>query len=188
MKSMGMKRRKYLTVSEVERLIAAVGHSKNSERNKCMLLMCFIHGLRVSELSQLRLRDIEISNKIIYVSRLKNGFSVQHPLQQRELLALEAWMQKRSGYLGSDSEYLFLSRHGKKLSRQQLYRIFRMTGKMANINIDVHPHMLRHACGYALADKGCDTRLIQDYLGHRNIQNTVIYTASNAARFKSVVF
>jgi len=97
-------------------------------------------------------------------------------------------MQKRSSYLGSDSEYLFLSRHGKKVSRQQLYRIFKVAGKAANINIDVHPHMFRHACGYALADKGCDTRLIQDYLGHRNIQNTVIYTASNAARFKSVVF
>ncbi|MEH0888290.1 tyrosine-type DNA invertase [Enterobacter sp. UNJFSC 003] len=183
-----MKRRKYLTVHEVERLISAVATTKNSERNKCMLLMCFIHGLRVSELSQLKLRDVEISNKIIYISRLKNGFSVQHPLQHRELVALKAWMQKRSGYLGSESEYLFLSRHGKKISRQQLYRIFREAGQAANINIDVHPHMFRHACGYALADKGCDTRLIQDYLGHRNIQNTVIYTASNAARFKSVVF
>ncbi|ENA0612488.1 tyrosine-type recombinase/integrase [Enterobacter bugandensis] len=183
-----MKTRKYLTVSEIERLISTVSSTKNSERNKCMLLMCFIHGLRVSELSQLQLRDIEIANKIIYISRLKNGFSVQHPLQQPELLALEAWMKKRSSYLGSDSPYLFLSRHGKKISRQQLYRIFKEAGQAANINIDVHPHMFRHACGYALADKGCDTRLIQDYLGHRNIQNTVIYTASNAARFKSVVF
>ena len=74
-----MKRRKYLTVHEIERLISAVASTKNSERNKCMLLMCFIHGLRVSELSQLKLRDVEISNKIIYISRLKNGFSVQHP-------------------------------------------------------------------------------------------------------------
>ncbi|MCM4604482.1 tyrosine-type recombinase/integrase, partial [Escherichia coli] len=50
----------------------------------------------------------------------------------------------------------------------------------------VHPHMLRHACGFALADNGVDTRLLQDYLGHRNIQHTVRYTASNAARFKGV--
>src|SRR5215475_1721513 len=121
MKMKKVERRKYLTVNEIERLISAVGLSKNSERNKCMLLMCFIHGLRVSELSQLKLRDVEISNKIIYISRLKNGFSVQHPLQYRELLALEVWMQMRSSYLGSDSEYLFLSTHGKKISRQQLY-------------------------------------------------------------------
>jgi len=185
---MTLKTRKYLTVNEIERLISAISTKKNYERDKCMLLMCFIHGLRVSELSQLKLKDIEISNKIIYISRLKNGFSVQHPLQHRELLALKVWMQQRSSYLGADSDYLFLSRHGKKVSRQQLYRIFRDAGKNAGINIDVHPHMFRHACGYALADKGCDTRLIQDYLGHRNIQNTVIYTASNAARFKSVIF
>ncbi|HFV9295705.1 TPA: tyrosine-type recombinase/integrase, partial [Serratia fonticola] len=54
------------------------------------------------------------------------------------------------------------------------------------LNVSVHPHMLRHSCGYALADDGIDTRLIQDYLGHRNIQNTVIYTASNAKRFRSI--
>lgn len=183
-----MNKRKYLTINEIERLIVASASTNNAERNMCMMLMCFIHGLRVSELSLLKLRDIEITNKIIYISRLKNGFSVQHPLQERELIALEAWMKKRSGYLGADSEYLFLSRHGKKLSRQQLYRIFRTAGKAANVSVEVHPHMFRHACGYALADKGCDTRLIQDYLGHKNIQNTVIYTASNAARFKSVIF
>lgn len=153
-----------------------------------MLMMCFMHGLRVSELSLLKLHDIELANKVIFISRLKNGFSVQHPLQERELAALETWLKKRPGYLGAESDYLFLSRHGKNLSRQQLYRIFRMAGKAANISVDVHPHMFRHACGYALADKGCDTRLIQDYLGHKNIQNTVIYTASNAARFKAVVF
>lgn len=181
-------KRKFLTVAEIEKLVSSVNSMKNHERNKCMLLMCFIHGLRVSELSRLKIRDIEFSNKIIYISRLKNGFSVQHPLQQRELDALNIWFKKRSGFLGSESEYLFLSRHGNKLSRQQLYRIFSKAGKLANINIDVHPHMFRHACGYALADQGCDTRLIQDYLGHRNIQNTVIYTASNAARFKQVNF
>lgn len=183
-----MKKRKYLTSTEIDKLIAAVTSIKNNERNKCMLLMCFIHGLRVSELSSLKIQDIELSNKIIFITRLKNGFSVQHPLQTSELKALEAWMKIRSSYLGCDSDYLFLSRHGKKLSRQQLYRIFRLAGERANINIDVHPHMFRHACGYALADRGCDTRLIQDYLGHRNIQNTVIYTSSNAARFKSIIF
>lgn len=181
-------KRKFLTVAEIEKLISATQYTKDYERNKCLLLMCFIHGLRVSELSKIKVRDIELSNKIIYISRLKNGFSVQHPLHQRELDALSGWLKKRSGYLGSDTEYLFLSRHGNKISRQQLYRIFSKAGKIANINIDVHPHMFRHACGYALANQGCDTRLIQDYLGHRNIQNTVIYTASNAARFKHVNF
>ncbi|ECZ4168724.1 tyrosine-type recombinase/integrase, partial [Salmonella enterica] len=54
------------------------------------------------------------------------------------------------------------------------------------ISVNIHPHMLRHACGYALANQGMDTRLIQDYLGHRNIRHTVLYTASNVERFRKV--
>jgi integrase len=57
-------------------------------------------------------------------------------------------------------------------------------GECAGLSVEAHPHMLRHACGFALADQGADTRLIQDYLGHRNIQHTVKYTATNPARFE----
>ncbi|WP_371819747.1 tyrosine-type DNA invertase [Rahnella sp. BCC 1045] len=181
-----MSGRKYLTQVEMERLVGTVSTGINKTRDKCMLLMCFIHGLRVSELANLRVKDVELSTQIIYINRLKNGFSVQHPIQDREMIVIKEWLEIRSQYLDSDSEWLFLSRHGGQLSRQQLYRLFRKYGEEAGINVAVHPHMLRHACGYALADTGCDTRLIQDYLGHRNIQNTVIYTASNAGRFRSI--
>lgn len=181
-----MQRRKFLSQVEIESLIAATALGKNNSRDKCMLLMCFIHGLRVSELVNLRVNDIELHTKRMQVSRLKNGFSVQHPLQPREITAIVDWLNVRSQYLDSDSNWLFLSRHGGQLSRQQLYRLIRKYGETGGINIKVHPHMLRHACGYALADKGFDTRLIQDYLGHRNIQNTVIYTASNVERFRVV--
>lgn len=183
-----MTQRKFLTEKEVELMIASVPTGKHCIRDKCMLLMCFVHGLRVSELAQLRVQDVKLEEQIIYISRLKNGLSVQHPLQKKEAQALKNWMRRRSAYLGCESDYLFLSMQGKKLSRQQLYRIFSRAGKNANVNVEVHPHMFRHACGYALANRGCDTRLIQDYLGHRNIQNTVIYTAANAARFKMVSF
>ena len=57
-------------------------------------------------------------------------------------------------------------------------------GELAGLPVEAHPHMLRHACGFALADQGADTRLIQDYLGHRNFQHTVKYTATNPARFE----
>ena len=181
-----MSGRKYLTHLEVEKLVAATAAGKNQVRDKCMLLMCFIHGLRVSELIKLRINDIEMTTKIIHISRLKNGFSVHHPLQSREIRAITDWLKIRSQYLDSDTDWLFLSRHGGQLSRQQIYRLMRKYGKDAGIKINVHPHMLRHACGFALADRGCDTRLIQDYLGHRNIQNTVIYTASNAERFRTI--
>ncbi|MFA1950873.1 tyrosine-type recombinase/integrase, partial [Escherichia coli] len=78
---------------------------------------------------------------------------------------------------------IFISRRGSRLSRQQAYRIIRDAGIEAGTVTQTHPHMLRHACGYELAERGADTRLIQDYLGHRNIRHTVRYTASNAARF-----
>jgi len=87
---------------------------------------------------------------------------------------------------GAESDWLFLSRYGGPLTRQRIYQIFSKLGKLANISVVSHPHMLRHACGFALADRGVDTRLIQDYLGHRNIRHTVRYTASNAERFEGV--
>lgn len=72
------------------------------------------------------------------------------------------------------------------MSRQRFYQIIRKYGKDAGLPMPIHPHMLRHSCGYNLADRGNDTRIIQDYLGHRNIRHTVIYTTSNSARFKDV--
>ncbi|WP_368906325.1 tyrosine-type DNA invertase [Serratia marcescens] len=181
-----MKKRKFLSQIEIEQLISAVHEGKNSIRDRCLLLMCFIHGLRVSELRALRLQDIDLTSNRIHISRLKNGFSVQHPIQPRERHALLNWLAQRTNYPDATTPWLFLSRHGGQLSRQQLYRLMRMYGEMAGISVQVHPHMLRHSCGYALADNGVDTRLIQDYLGHKNIQNTVIYTATNVERFRSI--
>ncbi|AEF47136.1 tyrosine-type DNA invertase [Serratia plymuthica] len=181
-----MKKRKFLSQVEIEQLISAVHEGKNSIRDRCLLLMCFIHGLRVSELRSLRLQDIDLTTNRVHIFRLKNGFSVQHPIQPRERHALLKWLDQRSSYLEADSQWLFLSRHGGQISRQQLYRLMRMYGEMAGISVQVHPHMLRHSCGYALADRGVDTRLIQDYLGHKNIQNTVIYTATNVERFRII--
>lgn len=179
-----MKQRKYLSANEVEAMINVVPHGNYYFRDRCLILMCYIHGLRVSEISMLRISDIQDGK--IFISRLKRGLSTTHPLQEREVEALNFWMGKRNSWLNNDSPWLFLSRHGKAISRQQVYELMKKYGKAANLSVNAHPHMLRHACGFALADHGKDTRLIQDYLGHRNIQHTVLYTASNAARFSSI--
>ena len=181
-----MKKRKYLSKKEVQALIDASQQQDGSLRDYCMLLMCFIHGLRVSELRFLKVSDIDLSSQRIAIRRLKNGFSTIHPLQPREQLALSQWLIKRTGCLNADLPWLFLSRKGTPFSRQQIHVMMRNYGVQAGIAVPVHPHMLRHACGYALAEEGVDTRLIQDYLGHRNIQHTVLYTASNPARFNSI--
>ena len=80
----------------------------------------------------------------------------------------------------------FVSEQRKPLHRSTVNLLLRKFSVVASLPLLAHPHMLRHACGFALADQGADTRLIQDYLGHRNIQHTVKYTATNPARFEKL--
>lgn len=104
----------------------------------------------------------------------------------KEVQALKNWLSIRTSYPHAESEWVFLSRKGNSLSRQQFYHIISTSGGNAGLSLEIHPHMLRHSCGFALANMGIDTRLIQDYLGHRNIRHTVWYTASNAGRFYGI--
>ncbi|EIH97577.1 type 1 fimbriae regulatory protein FimB [Escherichia coli 96.154] len=181
-----MTKRKHLTQSEVERLLNCAKNTSNSERDYCFLYMSFIHGLRVSEACNLRLSDMDLQGKCLYIRRMKSGFSTIHPLLIDEIKAIKRWLKIRESKKGAESDWLFLSRHGSQLTRQRIYQIISHLGSLAGIPVTPHPHMLRHACGFALADRGVDTRLIQDYLGHRNIRHTVHYTASNAERFEGV--
>lgn len=178
-----MSNRKHLTVSEINDMLSASLGGKYPERDWCLIQMCFIHGLRVSEACQLRTSDIDLRGRVIYIHRLKGGFSTIHPLTKEELPHLKRWIKLRARWRGADDEWLFLSQKGGQLSRKHVYALVKHYGQAACISVGSHPHMLRHACGYALADSGVDTRLIQDYLGHRNIRHTVLYTASNAQRF-----
>lgn len=175
-----LKARLYLTQNETEKILRATEGEKNGLRDRCMILMCFYHGLRISELLGLTIRDIDLTGGSIYIRRLKNGFSTIHPLLPEERQLLTLWMNSAPN---SEEGWLFPNSRGKHLSRQYMYKQFRKYGLLAGLAIRVHPHMLRHACGYELAEQGMDTRLIQDYLGHRNIRHTVHYTAGNAARF-----
>ncbi|MFZ4221432.1 tyrosine-type DNA invertase [Enterobacter ludwigii] len=178
-----MGRRLYLTQNEIERMIQATVGARNGLRDRCMILMGFFHGLRISELTGLKLMDIDLLRGTIFIRRLKNGFSTVHPLRPEERTLLSTWIPKRPTPLYEEEGWLFPGGKGKKISRQSVYKIIRRYGELSGLSIPVHPHMLRHACGYELAEQGLDTRLIQDYLGHRNIRHTVHYTAGNAARF-----
>jgi type 1 fimbriae regulatory protein FimB len=178
--------RKYLTQSEVEQLLEAARTSRHAERDYCLIYMSFIHGFRVSEVRHLTLSSIDLKQGSLYIHRLKQGFSTTHPMLRDEIRAVKAWLRVRATMAGAESDWLFLSQQGRALTRQRVYNIIQGLGEQAGISVCSHPHMLRHACGYALADRGVDTRLIQDYLGHRNIRHTVRYTASNAERFEGV--
>lgn len=181
-----IKKRNFLTQNEIESLLNAANSGPHAARNYCLTLLCFIHGFRASEICRLRISDIDLRSKCIYIHRLKKGFSTTHPLLNKEIQALKRWLDIRDEYPQSTNEWLFLSRKGNPLSRQQFYQIISASGDQAGLPLEIHPHMLRHSCGFALANMGIDTRLIQDYLGHRNIRHTVWYTASNAGRFYGI--
>ena len=182
-----MNRRRFLTAKEVQAMMQAARQGPTGERDYCLILLAFRHGMRISELLDLHYHDLDLHEGRANVRRLKNGFSTIHPLRFDEREAIERWSLVRAGWKAADkTDALFISRRGTALSRQQAYRIIRSAGENAGTVTHTHPHMLRHACGYELAERGTDTRLIQDYLGHRNIRHTVRYTASNAARFAGI--
>jgi type 1 fimbriae regulatory protein FimB/type 1 fimbriae regulatory protein FimE len=145
--------------------------------------MGFRHGLRVGELVALRwTANIDFDGGTIRVDRLKNGVSSVHPLGERELRGLRRLQKAQQG------RYVFVNERGAPVTelgfRKTIGRIAATVPALAAL--DVHPHMLRHSCGYALANKGMDTRSLQHYLGHRCIDHTVLYTAMSATRFDAV--
>ncbi len=175
--------RKHLVAAEVERLLEAAKSGRNAARDRCFLLLMFRHGLRVSEACGLQLSHVDTESRILHVSRMKKGLSTTHPLRADEVRAIKAWIAERARMKPKTNDFFISNRRGP-LSRKTAWLAIRNYGEIAGLSLPAHPHMLRHACGFALADQGADTRLIQDYLGHRNIQHTVIYTAANPARFE----
>lgn len=175
--------RKHLTQVEVDKLLAAVKGARHETRDRCLILLTFRHGLRVSEAGGLKLSDVDMEGRSLHVRRLKRGLSTTHPPRGDELRVLKAWLAERAR-MKPEGKALFISERRQSLSHKTAWVLIRDYGEAAGLALPAHPHMLRHACGFALADQGADTRLIQDYLGHRNIQHTVRYTATNPARFE----
>jgi type 1 fimbriae regulatory protein FimB len=178
-----MHDRKHLVFAEVEKLMEAAKGSRNAARDRCLLLLMFRHGLRVSEACGLALSQVDVESRVLHVARLKRGLSTTHPLRANEIKVIKTWLAERAR-MKPETDAFFISERRRPLSRKTAWLAIRTYGELAGLAVDAHPHMLRHACGFALADQGADTRLIQDYLGHRNIQHTVKYTATNPARFE----
>jgi len=158
--------RRYLTEREIERLMGtARKHSRRGHRDATMILVAYRHGLRASELCDLQWHQIELAEGRLHVHRIKKGTPSVHPIRGDELRALRRL-------------------RGGPISRIGFHRLTQRLGEAAGMPFRVHPHMLRHACGYRLANDGHDTRSLQHYLGHKNIQHTVRYTELAADRFK----
>ena len=172
--------REHLFPTEVTAIIAAAKKvGRHGLRDSTLILMAYRHGLRVSELVALRWEQIDFASGTIYINRLKHGVSSTHPLRGVELRALRQLQREYP-----NSNYLFVTERGTVMAAATARGIIERAGKMAELSLRVHPHMLRHACGFYLANRGHDTRAIQAYLGHRNIQHTVRYTQLSSKRFQ----
>lgn len=182
---MNIDKKNFLTEAEIDTFIKAARQTRNGVRDHCLVLMAFRHGLRVSETIDIRLDEIDLDGSRLYVRRRKGSLSTHQPIEGDELRAIRAWLRERSSHKMAHSPLLFLSERGP-FTRQAINYLVQIIGEKAGFTFKVNPHMLRHSCGFALADRNTATRTIQDYLGHKNIQHTVIYTATNAERFKNI--
>lgn len=174
--------REYLTEPEVEKLIKAAGSNRNAARDRAMILVCFRHGLRVSELVNLQWSDMDLDGARLHIRRLKGSISGSHPLDGDEVRALRALRREVP-----DSVFVFTAEGGGPISAAGFRKMLARLGAAAGLDeLKVHPHALRHATGYALANREMDTRALSEYLGHRNMNNTQRYTALNATRFRGI--
>jgi integrase len=175
-----LRPREHLTEREVEKLIEAARGNRHGARDSTMILIGFRHGLRASELCELQWSDVEFESATLHIRRAKSGATGTHPLLGDELRALRALKRE------AKSPFIFVSERGAPFTVAGLAKLIERAGIEAKMPFKVHPHMLRHAAGFVLANKGTDTRTLQAYLGHRSIQSTVRYTELAPGRFKNL--
>jgi integrase len=176
-----LRPREYLTAKEVEKLMATARRSaRYGLRDATLILVAFRHGLRASEIADLEWSQVEWGrNATLHVRRAKNGKPSTHPIRGDELRALRELHRQYP-----ESGYVFTTERAGPFTPDAVNRLIKRIGERAGFDFTVHCHMLRHACGYALANAGHDTRALQDWLGHRSIQHTVRYTELSPTRFR----
>jgi type 1 fimbriae regulatory protein FimB/type 1 fimbriae regulatory protein FimE len=172
--------REFLTPAEVQKLVEAAQRvGRHGHRDATMITVTYRHALRVSELVALRWDQVDLAQGLLHVRRRKNGNPSTHPLHGPELRALRRLQRDYP-----KSSYIFSTERRGPLTDSTVRKMVARAGAAAGLEFPVHPHMLRHAAGYKLANDGQDTRAIQHYLGHKNISHTVRYTELSPERFK----
>jgi integrase len=170
-----VRTREYLTTAEIERLMAAARKSSRyGHRDATMILIGYRHGLRASELCDVQWSQVELATGRLHVRRAKNGSPSVHPMQGDEIRALRR-LQREQGA----SSHVFMTERDGPMTPKAFHALFGRIGSRAKMQFPVHPHMLRHGCGYALANAGHDTRALQAWLGHKNTSSTPCATPNS---------
>ena len=175
------RKREYLEAPQVAALMKAANQlGRNGHRDSTMILVTFRHGLRAKELTEmLDWHQLDLTGKTLAVLRCKGSKDTEHTLEKDEVAALKKLGPQASGPV-------FVNERGGRVSENSFHKIVQRAGEKAGLGPHVHPHMLRHSCGYDMTSRGIPTRYIQEWLGHRNIQHTVRYTELGPGRFKKI--
>jgi integrase len=171
----------YLEKAKVKRLwLAAAKLGRNGHRDYTMILFAFRHGLRVTELvDMLEWHQVDMEDRTIAIRRVKKSKDTTHTMEKDEVAAL-----RKLGPM--DSGPVFTNERGERVSIRRFHAIVQRAGIKAGLGPKIHPHMLRHSCGFDMTERMIPTRYIQEWLGHKNIQHTVRYTELGAGQFKKV--
>jgi integrase len=177
---MNTRPREHLTEPEVDRLMTiARQEGRYGHRDATAILVAFRHGLRSSELVDLQWDQIDLARKTLRLWRAKGGDPSTHYLSNSELRSLRRLQRENP-----PGSHVFVSERGGPVTTAWFRKMMARLGEKAGMPFGVHPHMLRHSCGFKFANEGKDTRSLQAYLGHRSINSTVRYTAMAPHRFK----
>jgi integrase len=172
--------REYLTETEIDRLITTARKAtRYGHRDATAIMVAYNHGLRSSELVALEWDQIDLARKTIRIERVKGGDASTHYLSNSELRALRRLQRENP-----PGPHVFISERGGPVTTAWFRKMFARLGERAGMPFAIHPHQLRHSCGYRYANQGKDTRSLQAYLGHRSINSTVRYTAMSPTRFQ----
>ena len=175
------RKKDFLTEEEAKRILEGMKGGRHGIRDYAIALMMYRHGLRVSELVEFRRDQVNTQRSRVWIERLKNSLSTEQPMLGDELRAIKRYLATRDDAL----PWLFVNERGTQFTRQGINYLIRIAGEQAKLG-RVRPHMLRHSCGFKLANQGADLRTMQDYLGHRDPKHTVRYTRIAGARFEGL--
>ena len=179
-----LRGKRHLTKSEIDQTCKAIRKgARHPDRDELMVLVAFVHGLRVSELLNIKWQHIRLNDHQISIKRLKNGIDNVHNIANKRELMLIRRIHKAIG--NPTSGYVFLNERKNAVSVSGFQKMFNKFSEQV-LGVKYNAHALRHSCATDLIERGYDVRQVQNYMGHRNIQNTTVYLHESSKQFDNI--